>query len=94
MAIFAATMGGSIRGGFAVIAAPKIFNMKKYLCLYQYDSRMGASPGVTIVKEKELKEFSLYAEYIEVYELAGKGKPLSKKKKKKLGMSFSSDKTS
>ena len=48
---------------------------------------MGSSPDVGFCKEGQLKNFSLYAEYIDVYPV---GKPLTKTQKKKLGMTFSS----
>lgn len=65
--------------------------MKKYVCFFHGCSQLGSTPDVNILDENELPDINLYAEYVDVYELAGKGKFLSKTKKKKLGMTFSSD---
>ncbi len=60
---------------------------KYYLCQCLCASTMGSNRHSVIVAESQLKDFDLYAEYVDVYELVS-NKPLSKTAKKKLGMEF------
>ena len=65
--------------------------MKTYLVKMYSDSRMGAGPNYRIMKQNELKRIKLFADFVELYELATP-RPVSKRKKKQLGMTFMDDK--
>lgn len=49
---------------------------------------MGAGPDYRILDEDEIQDIGFYGEFVELYELANKGKPLTKTAKKKLGLTF------
>lgn len=59
---------------------------QKYIVFLHSDSRMGAGTETEFCNENDLKKFSLYAEYIDVYPVGDK---LSREEKEKLGMQFS-----
>jgi hypothetical protein len=59
---------------------------QRYVVFLNGNSRMGSSPDVGFCNEDELKNFNLYAEYIDVYPV---GDILSREQKEKIGMKFS-----
>ena len=64
--------------------------MKTYLVKMHSDSRMGAGPDYRIMKQNELKQIKLFADFVQLYELATP-RPVSKKKMKQMGMTFMED---
>ena len=65
--------------------------MKTYLVKMYSDSRMGAGPSYRVMKQNELKRIKLFADFVELYELAAP-RPVSKRKMKEMGMTFMNDK--